>query len=188
MRKWHRGKIPSPGGNLPSSRQLDAPFLLIHATFGYACCFVESTGSHLPALPVFSFAIIVLLFFKNSKRIFDISLLIFCRAALPPRFRAPYCPQGTEKAALRGKRRAGPWQGGTAASNAHCTRYPYSQLGNGCLTAHGVGCLVLLGSPPDTVHRAPLRKTESLNAACMRSDDTIRTLGRDFLPAVADCG
>ena len=100
-------------------------------------------------------------FFKNSKRIFNIFLLIFCRAALPPRFRAPYCPQGTEKAALRGKKR--PAHGRTAhpSSNAHYTRYPYSQLGNGCLTAHGVGCLVLLGSPPDTVHRALLRKTKS---------------------------
>ena len=45
--------------------------------------------------------------------------------------------------------------------NTHSTRYPYSQLGNGCLAAHKVGCLVLLGSPPDTVHRSSLRKTGS---------------------------
>ena len=45
--------------------------------------------------------------------------------------------------------------------NAHHTRYLYSQLGNGSLTAHKGDCLVLLGSPPDTVHRALLRKTKS---------------------------
>ena len=45
--------------------------------------------------------------------------------------------------------------------NAHHTRYLHSQLGNGCLAAHRVDCLVLLGSPPDTVHRALLRKTKS---------------------------
>ena len=51
----------------PIQPVLDAPFLLIHATFGYACCFVELAGSHLPALPVFSFAIIVLLFSKIAR-------------------------------------------------------------------------------------------------------------------------
>ena len=45
--------------------------------------------------------------------------------------------------------------------NTHYTRYPYSQLGNGCLAAHKVGCLVLLDSSPDTVHRSSLRKTGS---------------------------
>ena len=56
-----------------------------------------------------------------------------------------------------------PAHGKTAhpSPNAHHTRYLYSQLGNGTLTAHRVDCLVLLGSPPDTVHRALLRETKS---------------------------
>ena len=35
-----------------------------------------------------------------------------------------------------------------------------SKLKNGCLAAHGTIRLVLLGSPPDTVHGIPLRKTD----------------------------
>ena len=47
------------------------------------------------------------------------------------------------------------------SSNAHSIRYPYSQLRNGCPAAHRGHCLVLLGSPPDTVHSSPLRRTKS---------------------------
>ena len=59
-----------------------------------------------------------------------------------------------------GKRQA---HGRTAhpSSNGCYIRYPDSQLRNGNLAAHRVDCLVLLGSPPDTVHRALLRKTKS---------------------------
>ena len=47
------------------------------------------------------------------------------------------------------------------SSNGCYIRYPDSQLRNGNLAAHRVDCLVLLGSPPDTIHRALLRKTRS---------------------------
>ena len=63
--------------------------------------------------------------------------------------------------------RPGVFYGKTHGRTAHpspngCyTRYPDSQLRNGNLAAHRVDCLVLLGSPPDTVHRALLRKTRS---------------------------
>ena len=46
-------------------------------------------------------------------------------------------------------------------SNIHYIRYLCSQLGNGTPTAHGKFCLMLLGSPPDMVHRFPLRETNS---------------------------
>jgi hypothetical protein len=44
--------------------------------------------------------------------------------------------------------------------NRRHARYHSSQLGLGAPTAHGVTCLMLLGSPPDMVHKAPLRGTE----------------------------
>ena len=47
------------------------------------------------------------------------------------------------------------------ASNAVPRRYPCSQLGPGTLTSHERSCLVLLRSRPDTVHRFPLRKTQT---------------------------
>ena len=47
------------------------------------------------------------------------------------------------------------------SSNGCYIRYPDSQLRNGNLAAHRVVRLVLLGSPPDTIHRALLRKTRS---------------------------
>jgi len=39
-------------------------------------------------------------------------------------------------------------------------RYHGSLLRPGCLTAHEETRLMLLGSPPDMVHGAPLRETE----------------------------
>ncbi len=42
-----------------------------------------------------------------------------------------------------------------------CRRYRYRKLGSGNLTAHGSAHLVLLGSPPDTVHEFPLRETKT---------------------------
>ena len=49
----------------------------------------------------------------------------------------------------------------TFHSNLVATRSPYLLLGAGCLTAHRVDCLMLLGSPPDMVHNSRLRKTHS---------------------------
>lgn len=43
----------------------------------------------------------------------------------------------------------------------HCRRYRYSLLSSGNLTAHESSHLVLLGSPPDTVHEFSLRKTKT---------------------------
>jgi len=45
--------------------------------------------------------------------------------------------------------------------NQRYPRFPDSQLRNGILTAHGAFRLMLLGSPPDMVHGAPLRETVS---------------------------
>ena len=53
-------------------------------------------------------------------------------------------------------------------------------------TAHNEHRLMLLGSPPDMVHRTLLRETESstpLTEAC----DTGHYLNRKFTPAIADC-
>ena len=41
------------------------------------------------------------------------------------------------------------------------TRYPGSRLGSGSLAAHERHRLMLLGSPPDMVHRFSLRETGS---------------------------
>ena len=49
----------------------------------------------------------------------------------------------------------------TKKSNLAATRYPHLLLGAGCLAAHRVNCLMLLGSPPDMVHNPRLRKTHS---------------------------
>ena len=44
--------------------------------------------------------------------------------------------------------------------NQRYARYPGSRLRSGSPTAHEAIRLVLLGSPPDTVHGAPLRGTD----------------------------
>ena len=49
----------------------------------------------------------------------------------------------------------------TFHSNLVATRSPYPLLRAGCLAAHRVDCLMLLGSPPDMVHNSQLRKTHS---------------------------
>ena len=67
------------------------------------------------------------------------------------------------------------------------TRYPCSQLGNGDPAAHGKIRLMLLGSPPDMVHGIPLRGTGFLITAYMGQTIQRHILGREFIPAVADC-
>ena len=47
----------------------------------------------------------------------------------------------------------------TGLWNLYYTRYRPSRLKNGIPAAHGKIRLVLLGSPPDTVHGIPLRRT-----------------------------
>ena len=59
------------------------------------------------------------------------------------------------------------------ASNANHRRYPCSQLGPGTLASHERSCLVLLRSRPDTVHRFPLRKTQT-STPLTRGSPTIR--------------
>ena len=49
----------------------------------------------------------------------------------------------------------------TLGSNDVPARVPYPPLGTGSLAAHRKYCLMLLGSPPDMVHRLRLRKTRS---------------------------
>lgn len=51
------------------------------------------------------------------------------------------------------------------SSNTRYIRYPDSQLRNGNPTAHGAVCLVLLGSPPDTIHRSPIAQDQIFNTA-----------------------
>ena len=46
---------------------------------------------------------------------------------------------------------------------------------------------MLLGSPPDMVHGATLRETDS-STPLIRTDNTTQALVQDFIPAVADCG
>ena len=46
---------------------------------------------------------------------------------------------------------------------------------------------MLLGSPPDMVHGAPLRETDS-STSLTRTDDTAHARVQEFIPAVADCG
>ena len=48
----------------------------------------------------------------------------------------------------------------TGLWSPHYIRYPGSRLRSGAPTAHGAVRLVLLGSPPDTVHGASLRGTD----------------------------
>ena len=54
-------------------------------------------------------------------------------------------------------------------------------------TAHNEHRLMLLGSPPDMVHGAPLRETDS-STPLTRTGDTTHIRVQEFIPAVADCG
>ena len=66
------------------------------------------------------------------------------------------------------------------------TRYNGSRLKPGILAAHEKHLLMLLGSPPDMVRGFPLRKTGS-STLLTEVSNTVHTLGREFVPAIADC-
>ena len=65
-------------------------------------------------------------------------------------------------------------------------RYPGSQLGPGCLTAHRMTHLVLLHSCPDTVHEVLLRKTQT-STPLTRGSPASSHPRRDITSAGADC-
>ena len=71
-------------------------------------------------------------------------------------------------------------------SNSHHKRYSYSLLGPGTLTAHRRFHLVLLHSCPDTVHRFPLRKTQTSTPLTQGSSATCCPR-QGITPAGADC-
>ncbi len=56
----------------------------------------------------------------------------------------------------------------------------------GTLTSHTGCCLMLLGSPPDIVHRPMLRKTRPSTESRTRCN-TLFALGSIVAPATADC-
>lgn len=56
----------------------------------------------------------------------------------------------------------------------------------GFLTAHERFCLVLLCSQPDTVHRVPLRETQTSSPLIKGSPTTINP-GQSITPTIADC-
>ena len=59
---------------------------------------------------------------------------------------------------------------------------PYSLLGAGCLVAHQLNCLMLLGSPPDMVHSHQLHKTHPSTHGWYGADHTKPTLIRGNHP------
>ena len=65
-------------------------------------------------------------------------------------------------------------------------RYPGSQLGPGFLAAHRMTHLVLLHSCPDTVHRFPLRKTQTSTPLTQGSFAMVGP-GQGITSAGADC-
>ena len=54
------------------------------------------------------------------------------------------------------------------------------------LTAHERFCLVLLCSQPDTVHRFPLRKTQT-SSPLIKGSPTVTNPGQSITPTIADC-
>ena len=56
----------------------------------------------------------------------------------------------------------------------------------GCLTAHEKFRLVLLCSQPDTVHRFPLRKTQT-SSPLIKGSPTVTNPGQSITPTIADC-
>ena len=73
-----------------------------------------------------------------------------------------------------------------ASSEPHI-RYLCSQLSPGTLTAHERFCLVLLCSQPDTVHRFPLRKTQT-STPLAEGSYTGKGPRPVITPTRADCG
>lgn len=65
-------------------------------------------------------------------------------------------------------------------------RYFASQLGPGTPATHERSCLVLLRSRPDTVHRFPLRRTQT-SAPLNKGSSTSMSPRIGITPAVADC-
>ena len=65
-------------------------------------------------------------------------------------------------------------------------RYSCSSLSPGDLTAHERFRLVLLHSCPDTVHRFPLRKTQT-STPLSQGSPAVSCPGRGITPARADC-
>ena len=72
------------------------------------------------------------------------------------------------------------------ASNTNPYTLPLQLTPPGTLTAHGKFCLVLLCSQPDTVHRHPLRKTQTSSPLIKGSNPNESPL-RAITPAIADC-
>ena len=72
------------------------------------------------------------------------------------------------------------------ALNVAHRRYPGSWLSPGCLAAPGGSHLVLLHSCPDTVHEAPLRKTQT-STLLTRGSPARTHPRRNITPARADC-
>ena len=72
-------------------------------------------------------------------------------------------------------------------SNTASARKPKVPLKTGTLAAHPYVCLMLLGSPPDIIHRYELRKDPPLNKALsmQRHKQGPR---KAFTPTIADCG
>ena len=67
MRKWHRGNVPSPGGNLPSNRYLTRHFYSFMQLSGTHDAAVLNWQGHI-CLPLrYLLAIIVLLFSKIAR-------------------------------------------------------------------------------------------------------------------------
>ena len=56
----------------------------------------------------------------------------------------------------------------------------------GALTAHGRFYLVLLCSQPDTVHRVPLRKTQT-SSPLIKGSPTGKNPGQSITPTIAGC-
>jgi len=67
-------------------------------------------------------------------------------------------------------------------------RRPDSLLRPGCSAAHESVCLPLLPSGPDGVHKFPLRRTRSSTPLVRSQTSQPKSLGREFSPAIADCG
>ena len=71
------------------------------------------------------------------------------------------------------------------ASNTNPYTLPLQLTPPGTLTAHGKFCLVLLCSQPDTVHRHPLRKTQT-SSPLIKGSHTGAGPRPDITPAIAD--
>ena len=71
------------------------------------------------------------------------------------------------------------------ASNTSPYALPLQLTPPGTLTAHEKFCLVLLCSQPDTVHRHPLRKTQT-STPLIKGSHTDASPRPDITPAIAD--